>query len=102
VGKIKVITVSPSEGARVTEIENTLEGIQSVVGGYFRPLYVQQPYVIIHNEEGEMNHLPPNPHLPYSLLGTVFITKEVDGEFVGLTDEEIPKLAKQMELKIQL
>lgn len=83
---IRVVIVPPDSDAYVQEIENELQVMQDVVGGYIEMTRLTQGINIVCNEDGVAQQLPRNRHLPW-LVGTVFlISSEVagDGEMVGL------------------
>lgn len=59
--KIKVVLLEPGKVARETEIDASLEGMQSVVGGLIQPgYYFEEPVCCIVNEEGKMIGLDLN------------------------------------------
>lgn len=79
--------------------------VGAVVGGYVEhvlPIYLPQPFCLLIDEEGKLNHKPINPVASgwYSrvdpIVGTAVVMKDgyVDGErdIVGLTEEECEKL----------
>ena len=83
---IRVVIVPPEEPAYIKEIENDLQTMQEIVGGYIEVTKLTQGINIICNEEGLIKELPKNVHLPW-LVGTVFLVSseiEGDGEMVGL------------------
>ena len=83
---IRVVIVPRSEPAYIKEIENDLQVMQEIVGGYIETTKLTQGIRIVFNEEGLMLNLPQNKHLPW-LVGTVFLISsdiEGDGEMVGL------------------
>lgn len=58
---IKIVILEPEKAARITEIEDTLEQMQSVVGGNIEPAYFfDEPVAMIVNEEGKIQGLPLN------------------------------------------
>lgn len=84
---IRVVIVPPEEPAYIKEIENDLQTMQQVVGGYIEVTRLTQGINIVCNEDGIMKNLPINKHLPW-LVGPVFlISSEVagDGEMTGLS-----------------
>lgn len=83
---IRVVIVPPEEPAYIKEIENDLQTMQGIVGGYIETTKLTQGVNIVCNEEGLLLNLPRNKHLPW-LVGTVFLISsdiEGDGEMVGL------------------
>ena len=73
-GKIKVIIKRPDEQyGHVTNISNTLENLQKIVGGYIETL-TMPGYVLILNEEGAITGMPYNCHVRgFTLFGTIIV-----------------------------
>lgn len=98
--KIKVIIKEPYKTAVVTEIENTLETKQKIVGGLIEciPFPKNVGVDLIINEEGKLNKLDGNFFLPeYNdcIVGTAIIASyNSRGEFASLTDKQIKKSLK--------
>lgn len=106
---MKVVVVEPRKPAYIKEIENELEPMQEIVGGYIE---VVCPFdsctALICNEEGR-GVLPPNRFLRtlpildddgnfigggeiYDIIAGTFFICGIDGsEFCSLTDEQIEK-----------
>lgn len=88
--KIKVLLVEPNKYPKVIEIENTLQELQKLVGGYietFTPF--EDEIALICNEEGKLTGLPLNraiyaepekTEMTYSELKSVFRESELKGE----------------------
>lgn len=58
---IRVVLVEPGKVARPAVIKGTLEGMQSVVGGYIEAVYpFAEEVAIVCNEEGKLTGLPLN------------------------------------------
>ena len=101
--KIKVVLLEPGKVARETEIDASLEGMQSVVGGLIQPgYYFEEPVCCIVNEEGKMIGLDLNrgvyddkKQLVDIIAGTAFICDCSGENFGSLTDEQIKKYTKQ-------
>ena len=93
---ITVVLVEPNEKAKVTEIENTLENLQKIVGGYIECVYPFEDNVgLICNEEGKLIGLEPNRVLRDDngkavdiIFGTFIITGLTEDDFGSLTDEQ--------------
>lgn len=93
--KLKVILVKPRCNPEVIEVENELEALQSLVGGYIETVTMPiKPYhIIVCNEEGKLQRLPLNRQVGGDIIvGTFFITKSQGSEFVSLEQEEIDEL----------
>lgn len=96
--KIRVFIKEPKKKAEVKEIENTLSSLQKIVDGYIEvvPFTNDGTHLII-NEEGKLTGLPYNfPYYDDFIVGTAIFTKSDDeGEFSGLTDEDINGLQEE-------
>ena len=59
--KISVIFVEPNKYPKMIEIEDTLEAMQEIVGGYIEEyMPFEDEVAIVCNEEGKVNGLPLN------------------------------------------
>ena len=73
--RIKVIIKEPSERARLVEIDNTLEELQGIIGGYIETVTLASNAVAICDEEGRWKGLPQNFCLcGIDFVGTVIFT----------------------------
>jgi len=93
---MKVIIVPVGNEPKITDIENSLEGLQNVVGGPIEMVgfEMNEPLAIICNEEGKLTNLLPNrfiPELQDMIHGDFAIVRcNMDtGENEDLTDEDI-------------
>lgn len=94
--KITVVLVEPQKEARVAEIDNTLEAMQTIVGGYIEAVYpFTDEVALVCNEEGKIAGLPLNRELKDSdgkiydiVAGTFFVTGLTKDNFGSLTDEQ--------------
>lgn len=93
---IKVLVVEPEKIPREAEIENSLESLQSIVGGYIEATYpFSDPVAIICNEEGKLQGMPLNRSLRdengsmYDVVAGAFIV-------CGLGDENFSSLSPAM------
>lgn len=59
---IKAVVKRPNEDSEIVEIENSLESLQSIVGGWIErvPSIFNPKYDLYCNEEGKLMGLPPN------------------------------------------
>ena len=87
--KIKVVLLEPGKVARATEIDASLKGMQSVVGGNIDVVSVSGS-LLIHNREGKERNLPFNRGLCDEkgkvhdvIAGTCFICDSKEDEFIG-------------------
>ena len=77
---IRVLIKEPGKAAEVRTIENSLEELQKIVGGYIETVTMFSDIVIICNEEGRIQNLPYNCEiLGEGFVGTIILAG-VDGE----------------------
>lgn len=88
---LRVIIVEPNTFPRVSIIENSLESMQSVVGGYIESIFLDEKTCLIDNSEGKLLGLEPNRRLFSDIIVGTFIIVGADdqGEFVSLTDHQV-------------
>ena len=87
---MRVIVAMPGEPAVVKRIENTLESLQEIVGGYIEtaPLWLED-LVLICNEEGKLRGMAPNRAIGHDIIvGPIIVAKANNktGEF-----EDVPE-----------
>ena len=91
---MKVIIKEPGKKPELRDIENTLETLQKLVGGYIET-HTRKDYVLICNEEGRIRHMEPNffgIEAGSVFYGpAVFVGYEGD-EFTDLSDKAVRKL----------
>lgn len=81
--KINVIVKSPDEkvGHQVT-IDNTLEAMQEIVGGYIETVPAYNGATIVCNEEGAIRRMTPNFACPYGIIrGAVLVCGTDEEDF---------------------
>lgn len=97
---MRVIICEPGKFARVEEIENTLENLQKLVGGYIQIVYPFEDMVcLVCNEEGKLSGLTlnraltdPNSGDIYDIIaGTFLICGTGEEDLTDLTDEDTEK-----------
>lgn len=88
---MKAIIKEVGKSPRVEEIENDLETLQSLVGGYIEVVGMEENILLICNEEGKINGLPPNFSTGYDMIaGTaVFVAYDGKEDFTGLSDTQM-------------
>ena len=70
--KISVLLIEPNKYPKMIEIEDTLEAMQSVVGGDIEEyMPFDDEVAIICNEEGKFNGMQPNRCLLYTSKKTL-------------------------------
>ena len=88
---MKAIIKEVGKNPRVEEIKNDLKTLQSLVGGYIEVVGMEENILLIYNEEGKLNGLPPNFSMGNdTLVGTaVFVAFDGKEDFTGLSDTQI-------------
>lgn len=79
--KIEVIVKKPGMGFYVDHIDNTLETLQEIVGGYIETFTIAKDAVIVCNEEGKLMGLPHN----IDIRGESFVGNII---FAGIKGDE--------------
>lgn len=100
---IKVLKVEPDKAPELIEMENELEAMQAIVGGYIEVYPLAEGVAIVCNEEGKMNGMELNRPIYHGgkivdiIAGTFFIAGDdiSIGEFVSLTEEQIETYSTQ-------
>ena len=102
---MRVLLVEPEKAPVIAKIDDTLEAMQKVVGGYIEVVYPFDDHVaLVCNEEGKLSGLPLNRALyaengeVYDIIaGTFFLCgAPVDSEhFKSLTCRQIRKFTKR-------
>lgn len=103
--KIKVLVCRPNTAPQVEEIENSLDSLQSIVGGLVQAIYPHDDdSCILLNDEGKIIGLPVNrPLLDENgdlydiMVGNIIIVRapEDSEDFESLTDEQISIYSKK-------
>lgn len=91
--KIEVLVFEPQEECYFKEIDNTLEAMQEIVGGYIECVTMNhlddgKDLVLICNEGGAINGLPLTGLEVHGqpMFGTVIICRGDGGEFASITN----------------
>lgn len=83
---IKVIVKETGKPCEVKEIENTLEELQRIVGGYIETVPFLYDALLIVNEEGKIQRLKPNFSFNGDMIvGSAIIVGQAGEEFDSLT-----------------
>lgn len=101
--KIKVILCEPGKYAKVAEIPNTLESLQSAVKGDIEAFYpFEEEVCIVCNEEGKFNGMEPNRavygedrEIMDVIFGPFFICDCSGENFGSLNREQLERFRKQ-------
>jgi hypothetical protein len=57
--------------------DNLLKQLQALVGGYVEVVNLGYGKILLVNEEGLLENLPPNPHWP-PMVGNIILMNDVD------------------------
>lgn len=89
-GKIKIVVQNPGEISTIAEVDNTLEAMHKLVGGYLETLTLNNGLVLVMDEEGRLKGLPENVRCVQAgtIVGRIFITRAEGESFVSLTPEQ--------------
>lgn len=103
---MRVLIVEPQKPPRAADIPNTLEAMQSLVGGTIQALYpFDDPVALICNDEGNVQGLPLNRMLRdtasgevYDIISGTFFLCAAPGDsdsFESLSGEQVRKYSGQ-------
>ncbi len=96
--KIEVMVFEPGKPGEMREIDDSLEAMQAVVGGYIEHVGLILGLAIICNEDGRRLGLTPNR---WGFLGTFFVVRQKGADYVSLTEEDkflIAQLEREREV----
>lgn len=80
--KISALVKMPGQPAQRQLIDNDLETLQILVGGYIEAVNIDSDLVVVCNEEGMINDLPFNTKLcGHYFFGTIALVGIKDDEF---------------------
>lgn len=89
--KIKIVMVPVDRAPYVTNVSDTLENLQKLVGGYIKTVRFCTDLLLIVNEEGVIRDLPVNETLHkafgHPFRGDAFFVSCAGEEFVGIKDD---------------
>ena len=101
---MRVLVVEPEQRPEEREIEDSLNAMQGIVGGYIQSIYpFEEPVALVCNDEGKLMDLPANRGLRdengqiYDIVfGTFFLCgAPADSDhFTSLTPEQIEQYRK--------
>lgn len=102
---MRILLVEPGKPPRPAEIEDSLEAMQTVVGGSIQAVYpFEEPVALICNDAGKLLGLPLNRALRldtgeiYDVIsGTFFLCAAPpdSDHFASLTEEQIARYSEQ-------
>lgn len=90
--KIKILVVKPIMDPYVTEIYNTLEEKQKIVGGLIQFIELEKDVDLICNEQGKEFNLEINKIIKNDVIcGNFIICGQQNGDSISLTNNQIIK-----------
>lgn len=102
---MRILLVEPGKAPRLTEIGDSLESMQAVVGGSIQAVYpFEEPVALVCNEEGKCLGLPLNRVLQldsgeiYDVIAGAFFLCAAPPDsdrFTSLTEEQITRYAER-------
>lgn len=101
---LRIVLKKVGKNPEVMNIENTLEAKQKLVDGLIEVVSITNEILLICNEEGKLDNLPPNLLFDYDYIaGDCFFIGDdyKNGDFKSLTDEqieEVRELCKKREI----
>ena len=93
--ELKIVLKKVGEEPKIMNIENTLEAKQKLVNGWIEVVSVTDDILLVCNEEGKLENLPPNLLFDYDYIAgdCFFIGDDYDNaDFKSLTDEQIEEV----------
>lgn len=93
--ELKIVLKKVGEEPKIMNIENTLEAKQKLVDGWIEVISVTEDILLVCNEEGKLDNLPPNLLFDYDYIAgdCFFIGDDYEnGDFKSLTDEQIEEV----------
>ena len=95
--QIRVLKVEPGKPPKETMLENKLESMQQLVGGYIEMVDLDDCTLLVCNEEGKLIGLEGNRRLGCDIIaGTFFIAgDDGHGNLCSLNDRQLNQYAQQ-------
>jgi len=87
---MKILIIENGQEPREADIENTLQAMHTVVGGYIETVRLNHNTILVCNEEGKLIGLTPNRRIGKDIIcGTFFIAGSDAEDFRDLTFKQI-------------
>lgn len=92
---MKIILYNVGEDPIVKEIENELQPMKQIVGGWIETFTQPDGIILICNEEGKLIGLPYNRTMfGEPIVGNFFLCRCSGEEFADITDEDVKRFIK--------
>ena len=93
---LRVVYVEPGKPAYTAQLENSLRAMQRAVEGNIEVVCNGDGTLIVCNEEGKLQGLPPNRRVGRGVIvGSFFVAGEAGEDFRSLTEEEARRYEKK-------
>lgn len=90
---MKILLKEPNKPFEVKEIENNLETLQQLVGGYIEVVPYKDNIAIICDEEGKLKGKEINISFSYDVIvGNCLFVGTDEEDFISLTDKQIEEI----------
>jgi len=87
---LRALKKEPGRTWEAVEIESSLEALQEAVGGYIESVILASDVCILCDEERRLKGRPYNTTIGNaSFVGTILLVGMAQGEFTGLTEEQV-------------
>ena len=93
---ITVLKIEPGQPPIAKEIGNDLESIQAEVEGYIECISFPNGCVVVCNDEGKLNGMPPNRQLGLDIICGPFIVCDTDrdGNFASMSKSKLAEFSQ--------
>lgn len=103
---MRAVLKKPRRNAEVVDVENTLNGIRSAVGGYFQAVMFseEENIIMLCDEEGTLKGLDYNFSVFHSrddIVGNVLFVSANDEDFRELNEDQIKYLMKYFNASVK-
>lgn len=101
---MRVLVKEPIQHLQLREIEDTLEDLQGIVGGYLEMLWITDKIVCLFNEEGKSLKLGYNFYTSRHgwVVGTCIFASIKNTELASLSNQQIQYISKYVNSPVEL
>lgn len=93
---MKAIFKDPLKDSKIIDVENSVAGIQKVIGGYFEAITIKEDACILCDEEGKIKRLKPNCIYNSELIvGPVLVVGVKGEDFTDVPERIIERWKKR-------
>ena len=89
--ELQVLVIEPEKVPELKTIENSLNSLQNIVGGFIECVTLDENTILYCNDEGKLEGLQGNRRLGNDIIAGTFLICGIDedGGEISLTDEQI-------------